>query len=71
MALLIFDFLDSTKEFVTSTLDHLQIPVKDSFEAVNKDLKEIYKGIGIYSKALEKVINPMHTGFGIETNVLN
>lgn len=37
------------------TLAKLQTPVKASFETVNSDLKEVYKGLGNYSKALDKV----------------
>lgn len=38
------------------TLAKLQNPVKQSFDAVNSDLKEIHKVLGDYSKALDKVI---------------
>jgi len=64
-------FLDPTKEFATTTLAHLQNPVKDSFEAVNKDLKEIYKGIGNYSKALEKVKIPCILALGLALTFSN
>ena len=37
------------------TLAKLQTPVKASFETINSDLKEVYKGLGNYSKALDKV----------------
>lgn len=37
------------------TLAKLQTPVKQGFENVNNDLKEVYKGLGNYSKALDKV----------------
>ena len=37
------------------TLAKLQNPVKQSFEAINSDLKDIYKAMGNYSKALDKV----------------
>ena len=37
------------------TLAKLQNPVKQSFEAINSDLKDVYKGLGNYSKALDKV----------------
>ncbi|CAF9911075.1 MAG: L-arabinitol 4-dehydrogenase [Alectoria fallacina] len=36
------------------TLAKLQNPVKQSFEAINSDLKDVYKGLGNYSKALDK-----------------
>lgn len=39
----------------TVTLAKLQNPVRQSFESVNNDLKEVYKGLGNYSKALDKV----------------
>ena len=37
------------------TLAKLQNPVKQSFEAINNDLKEIYKSLGNYGKAIDKV----------------
>lgn len=37
------------------TLAKLQNPVKQAFDAVNSDLKEIHKVLGDYSKALDKV----------------
>ena len=37
------------------TLAKLQTPVKQSFEAINSGLKEVYRGLGNYSKALDKV----------------
>ena len=37
------------------TLAKLQNPVKQSFEAINSDLKEVYKSLGNYGKALDKV----------------
>ena len=37
------------------TLAKLQNPVKQSFDSINNDLKEVYKGLGNYGKALEKV----------------
>ena len=37
------------------TLAKLQNPVKQSFEAINSDLKDVYKALGNYSKALDKV----------------
>lgn len=37
------------------TLAKLQNPVKQSFDAINSDLKEVYKGLGNYGKALDKV----------------
>ena len=37
------------------TLAKLQNPVKQSFEAINSDLKDVYKGLGNYSKALDRV----------------
>ena len=37
------------------TLAKLQNPVKQSFEAINGDLKDVYKALGNYSKALDKV----------------
>lgn len=39
------------------TLAKLQNPVKQSFEVINNDLKDVYKGLGNYSKALDKVFN--------------
>lgn len=38
------------------TLAKLQNPVKQSFDVVNSDLKEIHKVLGDYSKALDKVM---------------
>ena len=43
------------------TLAKLQNPVKQSFEAVNSDLKDVYKGLGNYSKALDKVYSISQT----------
>lgn len=40
------------------TLAKLQNPVKQSFETINNDLKDVYKGLGNYSKALDKVLLP-------------
>ena len=37
------------------TLAKLQNPVKQSFEAINSDLKDVYKGLGNYGKAIDKV----------------
>ena len=37
------------------TLAKLQNPVKQSFDAIQSDLKDVYKGLGNYSKALDKV----------------
>ena len=37
------------------TLAKLQNPVKQSFEAINSDLKDVYKALGNYSKALDRV----------------
>ena len=37
------------------TLAKLQNPVKQSFDGVNNDLKEVYKGLNNYSKAMDKV----------------
>lgn len=39
------------------TLAKLQNPVKQSFDQINNDLKEVYKGLGNYSKALDKVVD--------------
>ncbi|KAK4690618.1 E3 ubiquitin-protein transferase RMND5, partial [Lecanoromycetidae sp. Uapishka_2] len=36
------------------TLAKLQNPVKQSFEAINTDIKEVYRGLGNYGKALDK-----------------
>ena len=44
---------DSTSTSVT--LAKLQNPVKQSFEVVNDDLKELYKGHGRYQKVLNTV----------------
>jgi len=38
-------------------LAKLQNPVKQSFDQLNNDLKEVYKGLGNYSKALDKVVS--------------
>ena len=37
------------------TLAKLQNPIRQSFEIVNTDLKEVYRGLGNYSKTLDKV----------------
>jgi len=37
------------------TLAKLKTPMKNSFERVNGDLKEIYSSLNKYSKALDKV----------------
>ncbi len=39
-------------------LAKLQNPVKQSFDSVNTDLKEVYKALGNYSKALDKARVP-------------
>lgn len=49
--------LSSEPGSASVTLAKLQNPVKQSFDNVNNDLKEIYKGLGNYSKALDKVIS--------------
>ena len=51
------------------SLARLQNPVKQSFEAVNIDLKEVYKGLGNYTKALDKVDNTFYLLFPHSTNV--
>lgn len=38
------------------TLAKLQTPVKQSFDKVNSDLKEVYNCLGDYSKALGRVL---------------
>ena len=43
------------------TLAKLQNPVKQSFDAVNSDLKEVHKVLGDYSKALDKVTRLLAT----------
>ena len=40
------------------TLAKLQQPIKTSFEAVNTDMKEVYKGHARYQKALDNVSPP-------------
>lgn len=45
------------------TLAKLQNPVKQSFEAINSDLKDVYKGLGNYSKALDKVYKALSDSF--------
>lgn len=37
------------------TLAKAQAPVKQSFEKVNEDLKEVHQALGKYGKALDKV----------------
>lgn len=37
------------------TLAKLQNPIKQSFEVIHSDLKEVYKGLGNYTKALDRV----------------
>jgi len=49
------------------TLAKLQNPVKQSFDQLNNDLKEVYKGLGNYSKALDKVARSM-TSEGTKSN---
>ena len=51
--MLIVKFQDQNSASVT--LAKLQNPVKQSFEVINSDLKDVYKGLGNYSKALDKV----------------
>ena len=51
------------------TLAKLQNPVKQSFEAINSDLKDVYKGLGNYSKALDKVHCPFQIPLMIELNL--
>lgn len=41
-------------------LAKLQTPVKQSFDRVNSDLKEVYNCLGDYSKALSKVIRILY-----------
>ena len=45
------------------TLAKLQNPVKQSFEAINSDLKDVYKSLGNYSKALDKVYSTLSASF--------
>ena len=45
------------------TLAKLQNPVKQSFEAINSDLKDVYKALGNYSKALDKVYSTLSASF--------
>jgi hypothetical protein len=49
------------------TLAKLQNPVKQSFDQLTNDLKEVYKGLGNYSKALDKVAHSL-TGDGTKSN---
>ena len=37
------------------TMAKLKTPMKNSFEKVNSDLKEVYSALNKYSKALDKV----------------
>ncbi|MCJ1469990.1 hypothetical protein MMC07_008635 [Pseudocyphellaria aurata] len=48
------DAVAGNHSVATLTLAKLQHPVKQSFEVVNSDLKEIHKVLGDYSKALDK-----------------
>ena len=45
------------------TLAKLQNPVKQSFEAINSDLKDVYKALGNYSKAIDKVYTTFSNPF--------
>ena len=47
--------LPSDPNAASITLAKLQNPVKQSFESLKTDLKEVYAELGNYSKALEKV----------------
>ncbi|KAL9109150.1 MAG: hypothetical protein Q9187_008199 [Circinaria calcarea] len=62
---IIIDLLSSARDSIASnsasatvTLAKLQNPVRQSFDGVNNDLKEVYKGLGNYSKALDRVRRP-------------
>lgn len=48
------DSIVANQNSASVTLAKLQNPVKQSFEAINSDLKDVYKGLGNYSKALDK-----------------
>lgn len=41
-------------------LAKLQTPVKQSFDKINNDLKEVYNCLGDYSKALGKVMRILY-----------
>lgn len=41
------------------TLAKLQTPVKQTFDAINNDLREIHNGLGKYQKALDKHAKPI------------
>ena len=41
------------------TLAKLQNPARESFEAINSDLKEVYKKLNNYDKALSKVCHSL------------
>jgi hypothetical protein len=56
------DLLIKTKDSISTnpstaavTLAGLKKPVKDSFDKVNSDLKEVYSVLNRYSKALDRV----------------
>lgn len=53
----------SDQNSASVTLAKLQNPVKQSFEAINSDLKDVYKGLGNYSKALDKVHSTLSDHF--------
>jgi hypothetical protein len=42
------------------TLAKLQNPVKQAFDKVNDDLKDVHSGLTKYQKALDKVIIQLH-----------
>lgn len=46
------------------TLAKLQAPVKQSFEKVNEDLKEVHQALGKYGKALDKVCDRLALRLG-------
>ncbi|KAL6713772.1 hypothetical protein ACLMJK_008264 [Lecanora helva] len=48
------DSIASNHSAAPVILAKLQNPVKQSFEAINSDLKEVYKALGNYGKALDK-----------------
>lgn len=56
LALMLTNHRFEDHSIASLTLAKLQNPVKQSFDVVNSDLKEIHKVLGDYSKALDKVM---------------
>ena len=48
--------ISSDERIAQKSLEKLQKPIQQSCDKVNNDLKEVYKALNSYSKALDKVL---------------